>query len=510
MSPEFPEIVSSLPARFRAEKAEGVSAVIHFDLSGEGWPFTVIIEGGRCTVEKGLVGTATCIIRTDADSYVQLEKGELNPQAALLSGRVEVSNLMEVMRFTRLFRRYEESDAPGTATMRPEKEGPLKGLKIVDFTRLLPGPLATMLMADLGAEVIKIEDPDAPDYIRSFPPFIGNDSAYYISLNRGKRSVAVNYSVEEGKEIVRRLIREADVVIEQFRPGVMDALGLGYAACAQQHPRLIYVSLTGYGQTGPYAACAGHDLNYIGYSGLLETTGTKEAPVIPGGQIADVAAGSYMTVNAVLAALYARERTGKGQHLDVSMLDCVIPMMALQIASYYGSRKEPSRGDFSLSGAIANYNVYRCADGRFVALGALEPKFWENFCDLVGKPEWKTRMLNSGADMHALKEEVAALFLSKTRDQWIQLCEGKDVCLTPVLSIAELEQDPHIRARQMLVPDERYPQMKLLGRPLKFSASGGSVSWSAPALGADTTEVLRAAGYTPEQIAAFRKRNIIR
>lgn len=475
--------------------------MFHFDISGEGGePFTITISEGQCRLEKGLAGTPSCVVKTTAETYVKLETGDLNPQIALLTGKVKVSSVIAMTSFSKMFRKFKAEAASPIAGVhktsqalpsRPQKHGPLKGLKILDFTRLLPGPLATMLMADMGADVIKVENPDTPDYIRSFPPFIGNASAFYMSLNRSKRSLALNYASAEGREIIYRLAKNADILIEQFRPGVMTSMGLGYEDLRKQNQKIIYVSITGYGQHGPYAQNAGHDLNYIGYSGLLGTTGEPgKPPVIPGGQVADVAAGAYMAMNAALAALYARATTGEGQHVDVAMLDCVMPVTVLQMAQYYAAKEIPEKGTFVLSGGIANYNVYQCADGKFIALGALEPKFWEQFCDLTDMPQWKNRILDTGEAQQQLKREVAALFMTKTRQQWVTLGEGKDVCITPVLDLAELENDPHIRHRKMIVPGS-IAGFSTIGIPLKFSGTPPQIAWDAPQLGEDTDEIIR-------------------
>lgn len=484
----FQEIIASIPARFRKEKAGGVSVIFHFDISGEGGDaFTIHIHNNECRLEKGLSGTPDCVVKTSAENYVKLETGALNPQLALMTGKVKVSNIAGMVRFSKMFRKFEESVIQPVKKSRPPKTGPLAGLKILDFTRLLPGPLATMLMADMGADVLKIEDPGSPDYIRGFPPFIENQSAFYLSLNRSKKSLAINYSSAEGRETIYNLVKTADMVFEQFRPGVMAAMGLGYDNLKKQNPKIIYVSITGYGQTGPYAQQAGHDINYIGYSGLLATTGEKgRTPVIPGGQIADVAGGSYMAVNGALAALYAREKTGQGQHVDIAMLDCVMPLTTLQTAQYFAAQESPERGTFQLSGGLVNYNVYECADGKYAALGALEPKFWENFCEMVNHPEWKNRILDTGEQQDELKKNVADLFKTKPRDEWIRLAEGKDTCLTPVLNISELKDNPQIRHRQMIAGEG----FNTIGVPIKFSQTQGHIAWDAPQLGEDNKEVL--------------------
>lgn len=484
---KFKEIIESIPSRFRKDRAAGISLIFHFALSGEdAEAFTIIIQNSECTLEKGLKGEPSCIVKTSAENYVRLETGELNPQLALMTGKVKVSNIAEMIRFSKLFRKYDaqQHKAPGSQKVRPQKQGPLAGLKILDFTHLLPGPLSTMLMADMGADVIKIEDPDSPDSIRNFPPFIDNVSAYYLSLNRSKRSMAINYLSEAGKQTIFQLTKNADILFEQFRPGVMAAMGLGYSDLIKINPKLIYVSITGYGQTGPYAQRAGHDLNYIAYSGLLGTTGEKgNAPAIPGGQIADVAGGSYMAVNAALAALYARDKTGQGQHVDVAMLDCVMPLTTLQTARYYATQENIERGTFALSGGLANYNVYACADEKYIALGALEPKFWDQFCEMVNKQNWKTRILDTGEEMENLKNLVAAVFKTKTREEWVRLSETKDVCISPVLDIAEVQNDPQVQHRKMVVTEYGFPA---IGIPVKFSQTPATIAWEAPKLGEDS------------------------
>ena len=402
--------------------------------------------------------------------------------------------------------------AMSSSNSNTKNAGPLQGLKVLDFTRLLPGPLCTMMMADMGAAVIKIERPESPDYIRYFPPSFGNDSAYYLSLNRSKKSLAVDYKTDEGMAIILKLVATVDVLIEQFRPGVMELLGLGYEQLKAINPKLVYVSITGYGQTGPYAQKAGHDLNYIGYSGLLAVIGQKGGkPTIPGGQVADVAAGSYMALNGCLAALYAAEKTSKGQHVDVAMMDCVMPIASLPIGQYFATGESVVRGDIYLSGKLANYNVYECADGKHMALGALEPKFWELFCDIVNQPEWKPKTLAQGEELEQLKMEVTALFKSKPQAEWIALGKEYDCCLSPILEIHELENDPQIAHRQMLVKVETEDGAGLntVGIPIKFSGTPAALSNPAPALGKDNKTILEGLGYDASQIDELKAKGIV-
>jgi alpha-methylacyl-CoA racemase len=305
----------------------------------------------------------------------------------------------------------------------------LSGYRILDLSKLLPGPLATLWMAQQGAEVIKVESPTSPDPVRHYPPVKDGVSAFYAALNAGKRSVSVDYRSEDGKEALLRLVESADVVVEQFRPGVMEAFGIGYEVLRKRKPDIILVSITGYGQKGPMAAMPGHDINYLSYSGVLDgLRDSKGDPVIPQSQLADVAGGSMMALNATLTALLHRERTGQGQHVDVSMARNAAWLQMLRIT------EEQATGGYDayLSGKLASYNVYRCADGKHVALGALEPKFWQRFCVLVGHPEWAVRLPEP-----TLKDDVAALFASHPMSHWTALLEHAEVCLSPVLTVQE-------------------------------------------------------------------------
>jgi alpha-methylacyl-CoA racemase len=384
--------------------------------------------------------------------------------------------------------------------------GPLQGLRIVDLTRLLPGPLGTMLMADMGAEVIKVENPNQPDYVRVFPPHVKGESANYLAYNRSKKSLALDYTTEAGQAAFWRLIETADVVVEQFRPGYLDKIGLGYAAAKALNPGIIYVSVTGYGQTGPYAHLAGHDLNYISYAGVLGLTGhSAEAPAIPGVQLADIAGGSYMSVIATLAALQARHSTGVGQHVDVSMTDAVMPLLTVSYAIYGATGFAVQRGMLPLSGGVAHYNVYRCQDGKYVALGTLEAKFWNRFCDLVEKPEWKPFVLPNPAALSSQKEAITTLFETQPQAHWVKLGLDNDLLISPVHDLPDLEQDPHLQAREMIVEVEhpKAGRMKQVGIPLKFSDTPARIAGHAPELGADTEAVLSSLGYNAEEIKAL-------
>ncbi len=343
---------------------------------------------------------------------------------------------------------------------------PLKGYRILDFTKLLPGPLATMWMAQQGAEVIKVESPKSPDPVRWYPPMEDGVSVYYNALNAGKKSLSIDYREEEGREAILKLVETADVLIEQFRPGVLSAFGLGYDELKKRNKNIILVSITGYGQTGEMANTPGHDINYLSYSGILDAQRDKAGnPVMSGAQIADVAGGSMMALNATTTALLHRERTGQGQHADISMTHNVSVLQSMRIAE----EKVTGTSAGHLSGKLASYNVYRCADGRHLALGALEPKFWQKFCNLVEKPDWGARILEP--DQTKLKAEVSELFASEPLNHWTDKLENEDVCLSPVLTVME--------AMNHSLFNQGFP-----------ASMGNDRIPAAPELGADNAELL--------------------
>jgi len=370
-----------------------------------------------------------------------------------------------------------------------------------------------MMMADMGAEVIKIEDVDRPDGMRFYPPMVGGVAAGYLATNRGKRSLCLRLGSEEGRRTLLRLAQNADILVEGFRPGVLARLGLGYDAVSAVNPRLIVVSVTGYGQDGPYADRAGHDLNYLGHAGLLDTMGTAASgPISPGVQIADVAGGAYMSVIAALAALQSRNQTGKGQHVDVAMTDGVLPLLTLQLAHHATMDPPPTRGRHLLSGGVACYGIYACADGHHVVLAALEPKFWKRFCDLIDKPEWIARHLATGAENDRLAEDLRTFFLSRDRQYWIDLAADHDVCLTPLRTLDELEGDPHLAARGR-IQRHRYGDGAVLmpGVPLAFGGTPVSSSQDpAPELGRDSVRILTEAGFSEEEIQTLIREGHVR
>jgi len=392
------------------------------------------------------------------------------------------------------------------------QKGPLSGIRILDLTRLYPGPLATMMLGDMGADIIKIEDPSSPDYMRFYPPYTAERSAGFLAVNRSKRSLALNLKSREAKDIFWKLIAGADIVVEPFRPGVLDDMGLGYERACKIKPEIIYVSLTGYGQNGPYAGHAGHDINFIGYAGILAATATEQTgPVLPGPQLGDVAGGAYMTVIACLAALWASRTTGRGQKVDVSMLDGLLPLMSLQMAHTWSAQSGFATGEAPLSGGLACYGVYQCRDGKYMALGILEEKFWKKFCQMARRPDWEEQFLIHGDDAKKLRAEIAALFLTQTRNDWTRKAAELDICLTPVLDPEEIEDDPHIRTRGMIFEHD-HPvcgKIKGIGPPIKFSHTAVQPSRPAPDLGQDTGDILSEIGYRLEEIEALKNDGVI-
>ncbi len=378
---------------------------------------------------------------------------------------------------------------------------PLTGFRVLDLSRLLPGPYCTLLLADLGAEVIKIETPRVGDYARFLPPELGL-GGMFEALNRNKQSVALNYRNPRGREIFLQLAKDADVVLESFRPGAVKKWGIDYEAVRAMNPRLIYCSLSGYGQTGPYRDRAGHDLNYIAVGGLLALNGAAGGPPIPPGvEIADLAAGMLSSI-AILGALLSRERTGQGAYLDVALLDAVVSWVAPSVnPQFLGAGQNPERGRMALSGGLPCFNVYETADGKYLTLGALEPDFWVAFCNTVQRADLIPRQFE-----HDAIPEVAAIFRGRTRDEWLARFQGVDACLEPVNSFDELWHHPQVRHRGLVTAMEG--QGERIGSPLRFTA--GQPASPAPALGAHTRAVLRQAGLSEEEIQELETKGVIK
>src|SRR5688500_16431571 len=387
--------------------------------------------------------------------------------------------------------------------------GALEGVRVLDLSRLLPGGFCTLLLADLGADVLKVEDTGGGDYIRWMPPYYGGEeqqregtaSAYFLALNRNKRSLRLNLKDERGKEVLLRLAEDYDVLVESFRPGVMDRLGVGYEALRERNPRLIYCPISGYGQDGPLTERSGHDTNYLALNGLLGLTGRRGGPPIQSaGQIADLGGGGLMAAVGILAAVIERERSGEGQMVDVSMTDGSLSWLAMVAARYFAEQKVPHRGEPELTGGIACYFPYEAGDGRWVSLGALEPKFWQNWCNGVGRPDLiEKQFVHPDSDDGA---EIAAVFRERTRDEWTAFAGEHDCCLEPILDLDEALASDLVKARGMVVELDQpgIGPVKQVGAPIKLSRTPADTTGAAPALGADTDDVLRELGIDPQPL----------
>lgn len=362
---------------------------------------------------------------------------------------------------------------------------PLSGLRVLDLSRLLPGAFATLMLAELGAEVVKVEDPDGGDPMRALPPLLDGRALYDLLLNRGKKSVALDLRRPESAEVLDRLVASADVVVESFRPRTAKRLGVSGGQLRARYPRLVHCAITGYGQTGPYAERPGHDLNYVSLSGFLEADG-RRAGELPKMFVADVGGGAMSAVIAVLGAIVGRERHGVGATLDVSMHDAMLYWVMLPAARELADQGASAEGDLPTFGAHACYNIYETRDGRRIALGALERKFWVAFCDGIGRLDLAARHATDGADQAALVADMRALFRTRTRDEWLELFAGRDVCLTPVNRPGEALADPHIAARGTVV---RQSGLRAVRPPFLQQVPDLP---PAPALGQHTREVLDA------------------
>jgi len=390
--------------------------------------------------------------------------------------------------------------------------GALEELKVLDLTRLLPGAFCTQLFADYGADVLKIEQPGKGDYNRQFTPLAKKESGSFLLLNRNKRSLTLNLKAEEGRTIFRKLVREADVVVEGFRPGVMDRLELGYEILKAENPGLIYCAISGFGQDGPYAQKTGNDLNYMGYAGAMPLFGNPAiGPIVPGLSIADVGGGSLMAAFGILTALAARAKTGKGQFVDISMTDGLVSWLCYHAANYLFGGIEPRGGVQHFIGGAPCYNVYRCSDDRHVTLGIIEEHFWHSYCDLIKRPDFKSQQWPEGEVAERQFTHLREVFASNTSAYWAKILAEHDIPASPVNTMEEAFQDPQLVHREMLQYIEhpvegRIPQ---LGFPIKFSETPGSFRSPPPTLGQHTKEILLGLDYSEKAIAALASEGVI-
>ncbi len=386
--------------------------------------------------------------------------------------------------------------------------GPLKGLKIIDFSTLLPGPYATMALADLGADVLRIVSGSRPDLTDFMPPILPNTkiSANGAWMGRGKRSVTLNLKDKRAIAIVHQLLADYDIIVEQFRPGVMDRLGLGYSDLKKVNPAIIYGSLTGYGQTGPLSKKAGHDINYISRSGLMSYSGRNDTgPSLTGMQIADVASGSNNMIIAILSAVYYRSNTGKGQYLDISMMDGVVAFNAMTSAAFLAGGDEPLRESEFLNGGCL-YDFYQTEDNKYLSFGGLEPKFFSAFCKAIGCDD----LIEGGVNpegVQNIKKRVRKIIRQKRLDDWMKIFDQVDACVEPVFTLEEAFSDPHIMERGLII-DVEIPgggTVKQIANPIKFSETQPEYNTIGQPAGTHTKDVLKSLGYSENDVDEFEK-----
>jgi len=388
-------------------------------------------------------------------------------------------------------------------------ELPLAGIRVLDLTRLLPGPVCTLYLADLGADVVKLEDTGAGDYARQLGSVPGKVSAFFRAVNRNKRSVALDLKDPRGRDVYRALAKRADVVIESFRPGVVAALGVDYAATVAVNPRIVYAAITGYGQTGPRSGLAGHDINYLGYAGVLDQTGTRGGPpALSNLQIADLLGGAATATVAILGALVGAQRTGRGRYVDVAMTDSALAhnIFALHALEQWGQTLP--RGEDLLTGGVPCYGVYATQDGRWLAVGALEDKFWRLLCATVGREDLAGGGLARGVEGEWIRRELAAVFAGAPLARWTRMFADVDCCVTPVQTLEEALVDPQVVAREMVITDG--DGRRQYAPPYKLSDADAPVAGPSPAQGEHTWAVLREAGYANDEIAVLAAGGVIR
>jgi alpha-methylacyl-CoA racemase len=379
---------------------------------------------------------------------------------------------------------------------------PLDGIKVLDLSRLLPGPFLTMILADMGADVVKVEDPRVGDYMRQIPPAKKDLSGRFLAVNRNKRSLALDLKAAAGRDAFLRLVETADVVVETFRPGVIDRLGIGYAELSARNPRVVLCSISGYGQSGPYVQRAGHDLNYVSLAGVAAMGGERGgAPAMPGVQIADLAGGALWGATALLGALVGVQRTGQGTQLDISMTEGALALLAAELGNLDCGEKAPTRRTQTLNGGLACYDIYETADGKYYSVGALEPKFWLAFNAAVGRKGDFSELIAPPEKQAAIRAEIQAIMRTRTRDEWVAHLAAHDCCCEPVLELAELAAHPlHVERAVFFTIDGGD-----LGPVLQVRTPVGmpETRHLAPRLGEHSAEVLREYGFSDDEIGAL-------
>jgi crotonobetainyl-CoA:carnitine CoA-transferase CaiB-like acyl-CoA transferase len=392
---------------------------------------------------------------------------------------------------------------------------PLAGVRVLDLTRLLPGPMCTLYLADLGADVVKIEDTGAGDYARTLVPAPGAGSddgagmtAWYRAINRNKRSLGIDLKAPAGHAAFMALARDADVVVEGFRPGVVQALRVDYDRVRVINPKVVFCALSGYGQTGPRAQAAGHDVNYLGYAGVLQHTGVRGgAPALASLQIADLLGGAATAAIGILGALFGAARTGVGRYVDVAMADAVLAHQVFALGALQDTGAVAARGEDLLTGGVPCYGVYPTRDGGWLAVGALEAKFWRALCDTLGRADLVPLQFATGAEGAAVRRTLEETFTTATRDEWAARFAAVDCCVTPVLDFAEALADPQFAARGMIV--HALDGARQYAPPFALSPSTFAVTRDAPRQGEHTREVLREAGYADAAIDALVEAGVV-
>ncbi len=377
----------------------------------------------------------------------------------------------------------------------------LNDLNVLDLSRLLPGPFATQILAEMGANVLKVEDTKAGDFLRVTPPLAGGIGTAYLAINRGKRNLSIDLKKPEAVEVIRRLVRIYDIVVEGYRPGTLERLGIGYDVLKAANPGVILCSITGYGRTGPNRDRAGHDLNYQALSGVLEMTGrADEPPGMPGMQTADLA-GSYQAVTAILAAVIERGRSGTGRHLDIAMCDTLAALQPIAMTEILTTGKDAGRGEALLHGSVICYNIYETKDRRYLSLAALEPKFFSAFCRAVDREDLLAHHFEEAREGRWAYDEMCRLFASRTRAEWVEVFKDVDACCEPVLSPLEVPDHPHFKGRNLFV-ENSLPEGGALRHPVAvpFLADVSRPPVEVARLGRDTVRELERAGYAPVEI----------
>jgi len=392
-------------------------------------------------------------------------------------------------------------------------DAPLAGVRVLDLTRLLPGPMCTLYLADIGADVVKVEDTGAGDYARSLslvPGAVkGGATAWYRMLNRNKRSIAIDLKQASGHAAFMALARNADVIVEGFRPGVVASLGVDYDAVRMVNPRIVYCALSGYGQTGPRAGASGHDINYLGYAGTLTYSGERDRPpALLNLQIADLLGGAASAAIGILAALSGAQRNGRGRFIDVAMADAVLAHQIFLLGALEDHGAVAPRGCDLLTGGVPCYGVYETRDGRWLAVRALEAKFWRKLCEALDRPDLVPLQFAKGPQGDAARKALAQIFANGSLGDWRARLEGVDCCVTPILTFEEALADPQFTSRRMCVA--RPDGSRQLAPPFTLAPAAFRVTRDAPAQGEHTDELLRDAGYTTDAIAALAREGAVR